>query len=233
MKCRYAHSLSINAALDEVLWLQELPYATRKRVYEDCFETSHIKGETIARHGEHASTWIGVTSGLLKASAVDRNGRSVMFSCVPEGSWVGEGSVIKGEARRYEIVALRKSHLLNIPGSTLRWLMESSIEFNRLLVALLNERLSQFISTISIDRIDDPTARVAKMLTTMDNPILFPKQSPIISMSQSELSELIGLSRQSINVALKNLEAAGLIMIEYGGIVLRDVNGLKEFEGRS
>ena len=45
-------------------------------------------------------------------------------------------------------------------------------------------------------------------------------------ITQQELAYLVGLSRQRVNVALKALEAQGTIRLEYGGLVVPDLNKL-------
>lgn len=181
----------------------------------------------MVRMGDMPSSWIGVADGLLKVAAVDPCGRVVMFTGVPRGSWIGEGAVIKHEPRRYDIVAMRESRLIHIPSSTFRWLLDSCVEFNSVVIAHLNERLSQFIAVMEIDRLEDPVTRVAKMLATTFNPVLHPRMSTALPMSQSELGELVGLSRQSIANALRQLEREGLVTTAYGGVQLNDIAGLR------
>lgn len=54
-----------------------------------------------------------------------------MFTAVPSGSWVGEGSVIKREPRRYELVAIRTTRVIHVHRPTFMWLLETSIGFSR------------------------------------------------------------------------------------------------------
>src|SRR5690349_10658172 len=92
----------VSELLGECTWVRELPDHIRTRVLQDVLERRFDAGDTVARKGEVADAWIGVAEGLLKVSAVYRSGKTVMFTGIPEGSWVGEGSVIKRELRRYD-----------------------------------------------------------------------------------------------------------------------------------
>jgi CRP-like cAMP-binding protein len=226
-------SRSLEELLSEVTWLQQLPSQAREAVIADAYETSHVKGETVVRMGDASSSWIGVAEGLLKVAAVDRGGRVIMLTGVPRGSWIGEGAVVKRELRRYDIVAMRESRLIHVPSSTFRWLLDTSVEFNHVVISHLNERLSQFIAVMEIDRLDDPVSRVAKILATIFNPVLYPRMSTGLPMSQSELGELVGLTRQSISNALKRLEREGLVTTEYGAIELNDIAGLRDYHQSS
>ena len=52
-----------------------------------------------------------------------------------------------------------------------------------------------------------------------------------LPVSQEELGQLVGLSRQRVNQALKVLEQAGLLRIDYGGVTVLDLPGLRAYEG--
>lgn len=212
--------------------MRALPEIARERVLADASEGLFAAGETVSRKGESASAWIGVAEGLLKISAVHRTGKVVMFTAIPAGSWVGEGSVIKRELRRYDVIAMRPSRAIFLPGSTFRWLMDTSLEFNHILIEHLNERLAQYIAMVEIDRLTDPVARVARAIGTLYNPVLYPELSPLLTMSHTELGELIGLSRQSISAALKHLEGEGLITMGHGGVLIRKLSALDRYEER-
>jgi CRP/FNR family transcriptional regulator, cyclic AMP receptor protein len=127
---------------------------------------------------------------------------------------------------------MRPSRVMFLPGSTFRWLLDTSLEFSHLIIARLNERLGQYISMVEIDRLSDPVARVARTMATLYNPVLYPHMGALLTLSQTELGELIGMSRQSIGAALKVLEAEGLVSTEYGGVVVLNLPSLIAYEER-
>jgi DNA-binding GntR family transcriptional regulator len=49
----------------------------------------------------------------------------------------------------------------------------------------------------------------------------------VLRITQQELAYLAGLSRQRVNRALSVLEQQGLIRIEYGGLRVLDLEGLR------
>lgn len=215
--------------MQQVPWIQALPSAMHRRVRADLYESRHEKGEAVVRVGDPSHSWIYCADGLLKVSATDAGGRMIMYTGVPQGGWIGEGAVIKGEPRRYDIVALRKSRLVHLPSATFRWLMDTSLEFNHFIVAQLNERLSQYISMVEIDRLQEPAARVAKSLAILFNPVLYPQMTAAVPLSQQELGELAGLSRQSINTALKSLQAQGHVTTVYGTVIVQNLAALRDY----
>jgi CRP-like cAMP-binding protein len=77
----------------------------------------------------------------------------------------------------------------------------------------------------------DPTARVARHLAWLLNPVLYPNAGARIEITQEELALLAGVSRQIANKSLLRLEAEGLLTNERGGIRIVDVEKLSRFEG--
>jgi len=148
---------------------------------------------------------------------------------LPPGGWLGEGTVIKREAYRYNIEALRKSVVAGLGVETFHWLLDRSIPFNRFILQQLNERLGQFMAAREIDRLNDPDARVARSLAALFHPILYPGVGTLLRITQQELGYLVGLSRQRVNEALRALQASGLIRVEYGGVKVIDLERLRAF----
>jgi DNA-binding GntR family transcriptional regulator len=52
----------------------------------------------------------------------------------------------------------------------------------------------------------------------------------VLRITQQELAYLVGLSRQRVNEALTALAARGLIRVEYGGLRVLDLAGLRSGE---
>jgi len=170
-----------------------------------------------------------VVDGLVKIHSLSPSGKSVTFAGIPAGGWFGEGSVLKGEPLKYDIVALRDSRIALMPEATFRWLLDTSIPFNRFLLTQLNERLGQFIGMVEHDRLLEPDARVARALAALFNPHLYPDTRPSIQISQEELGYLAGASRQRVNRALQVLAGANLIKVDYGLVTVLDLDGLTRY----
>jgi CRP-like cAMP-binding protein len=93
----------------------------------------------------------------------------------------------------------------------------------------LNERLGQFIAFREIDRLTHPDERVARSLAALFHPVLYPGVGDMLRITQQELGYLVGLSRQRVNEALRELQRAGVIRIEYGGVRVLDLAGLRNY----
>lgn len=210
-------------------WAAQLPHAEQQCVAAQISARFFSAGSTVASKGEPVDAWIGVIDGLVKVASVSAEGKAVTFTGVPSGGWFGEGSLLKNEARKYDVVALRDSRIAFMPRATFQRLLDSSIAFNRHLLVQLNERLAQFIGTVEHDRLLGPDARVARCVAELFNPVLYPGIGAHLSISQEELGYLSGFSRQRVNQALRTLEQAGLLRVVYGGITITDLDGLRRY----
>ena len=59
--------------------------------------------------------------------------------------------------------------------------------------------------------------------------MLYPGVGPSLPVSQEELGQLVGLSRQRVNQALKRLEAEGLVRVDYGSVTVLDLARLRSY----
>jgi len=223
--------LTLATMLRASAWARALAPADLERVESETVTRVCAAGTLVCRKGEAVEAWIGVIDGLVKMANVSAEGKPTSFVGVGSGGWFGEGSLLKDEPRRYDIVALRESVIAFMPRTTFMWLLDTSMPFNRFLLTQLNERLGQFIGMVEHDRLLGPDARLARCLASMFNPHLYPGIGPALPISQEEIAQLAGLSRQRANQALQRLEQAGLLRIDYGGITVTDLQGLREFDG--
>ena len=210
-------------------WARGLAPEERQRVERETSSRVYPKGSYVFRVGEIVDYWMGIVEGLAKMTIGLSDGASTSFVAVGPGSWFGEGSVIKRAPRGYDGVTLRETEIALMPRATFMWLLERNFAFNRFVIDQLNERLLQFIALAQRDRLLDPTARVALSLASLFNPQLSPGIETALVMSQDEIAELAGLSRQRTNEALKVLAEKGLLRTERIGVTILDLNGLQRF----
>ncbi len=137
--------------------------------------------------------------------------------------------MLKDEPRKYDVVTLRDSRIAWMPRATFDWLLDNSIPFNRFLLTQLNERLGQFIAMVEYERLLEPDARVARCLSELFNPLLYPGHREELEISQEEIGYLSGVSRQRVNQALQVLSREGLLDVEYGLIRIRDLPRLRRY----
>ena len=114
-------------------WFRVLDDEQKSRVERD-LTVQQASAGSIRAQGELAQAWIGVLGGLVKVSVGNAEGKVASLTGVPAGGWIGEGSLLKREVRKYDIVALRDSVVARLPAATFDWLLDTSIPFNRYLL---------------------------------------------------------------------------------------------------
>lgn len=205
-------------------WFARTSDELRSRVLEHSFTLRGAKGETLLPAGMPVDGWYAVLTGLVKLQSVPKQGRRSAFLGVPAGDWFGEGSALRPEPRRYEVVALRDSELLCLPRAEFLALHARCLAFNESLAAHLNRHLGQAMAIIEAGRLRTPEQRVALYLS----PLFWPGRRRL-PLTQDELGQLAGLSRQTVNRALRSLEQRGLVSLALGEVHLPDGEALAQF----
>jgi CRP-like cAMP-binding protein len=230
---RVTHRAGLRVGLRELFvqcaWFNVLSHAHQDLV----LSTSHFEhkdaGDWVARRNAPSDYWIGVHAGLIKLAIYSASGRSCTLSGVPPGGWFGEGSVIKREARKYDVGAVQRSLVMYVPSETFHSLLSASLPFNGFVIHQLNHRMGEFIASIQNSRLLDVNARVAQSLAQMFNPNLYPNTLRTLEISQEELGLLAGVSRQRINQALQELEKLGILQLSYNKIEVLDLEMLSSY----
>lgn len=210
-------------------WARDLKEEEIERARRGIAVKAYPKGAYVCHVGDRLDYWTGVVSGLAKIGLISSTGKATAFIGVPPGGWFGEGTVLKNEPRRYDVVALRDSQVALMNSATFHWLFENSVAFNRFLVQQINERLGHFIALAEYHRLLDAPGRLARNIAWLFNPVLYPRVGPHIDITQEEIGELSGLSRQIVNKNLKILESEGLLRVEHGGLTVLDLERLSRY----
>ncbi|MBP9784244.1 MAG: cyclic nucleotide-binding domain-containing protein, partial [Giesbergeria sp.] len=96
-------------------WFASLPTDLQERLRHGVYSTEGAKGDVMLRTGSAVEGWHAVLSGLVMLRSPASRGRASAFIGVSDGDWFGEGSAMKPEPRRYDVVALRPTYMLCLP----------------------------------------------------------------------------------------------------------------------
>jgi CRP/FNR family cyclic AMP-dependent transcriptional regulator len=220
---------SLDDMLQASCWARQLSADELEQVRADTVVRTVPAGQYVCMKGDAVEHWLGVVDGLVKMASNWSSGKTTSFVGLSSGGWFGEGSLMKDEPRRYDVIALRESRIAYMKRSRFQHLLDRSIPFNRFLLIQLNERLGQFIGMMEHERLLNTDARLARCLASMFNPLLYPGSSLELRISQEEIGLLAGISRQRVNQALHVLEQAGLVRVDYGTLTILDLDRLRCF----
>lgn len=213
------------------LWAGALGEAELQQVLREMHERKLPVGGCAMRCGDPADHWYGVIDGLVKMSLSQPDGRQCSFTSVTAGGWAGEGSLLKPGRWRYDGVAVRPTRMACMPRHTFERLLQTNLAFNHFLLRQLSARLSLFVGLLEHDRMLGPDARVARGLASLFDSDLYPATGHFVQLSQEEIGLLAAVSRQRTNEALHTLQRAGLLRVEFGGVTVLDLPGLRGYAG--
>jgi CRP/FNR family transcriptional regulator, cyclic AMP receptor protein len=210
-------------------WFPVLDDAAQQRVLDDLREVDVPQGAALCRRGDTPVHWYGAIDGLLKWTVTSGDGRSVTLGGLSAGSWFGEGTLLRGVPRTADIIALRPSRVALLSLDTFNWLHATQRSFDHFLLRQINERMHWFLGTFTAHHLLDTDSQVARALAGLFHPFLYPGMDRHLQISQEEIANLTGVSRQRCNAALKRLQESGILQIEYGGITVLDLPGLRRY----
>src|SRR4051794_6963393 len=186
--------------------------------------------ELIFRKDSPGHGLMAVLSGQVKISMLSSNGREVVLNIINPGEIFGEMALLDGKARSADATAMGPCELLVIDRRDFMPFLEQHPEVAIRLLGVLSERLRHSSDQVHDILFLDLRGRLAKALLRLAeahrrNPV---KGKPIdIKLSQRELGNLIGQSRESVNKQLRAWQNANLLRIERGRILLLDLAGIQ------
>lgn len=220
-------SIDVDTLLADSPWFGQMAESARHQVRADIVERALAGGESLGYHGESQHCWYGVLEGLLKWSINAQDGRTVTLGGQSVGSWFGEGTLLRAQPRRADLVALRHSRVAMLPFETFDWLRRTQAPFNEFLLRQINERLHWFMGNYAAHRLLDTDRLVARALVGLVHPLLNPRGERYLTISQEELANLAAVSRQRCNRGLMAMKGEGLVQLAYGAIVVIDLDALQ------
>lgn len=167
------------------------------------------KGSLLIREGEVSEVVYILVSGQLKVFTRDRRGREHVFNVLGEGELLGE-MFLDGGPRSASVAALTDAECIEIAGGEIRALLRECPDFAELLVMKLVSRLRHATiqtRSLALDGVYKRTVSVLNELALQDT------QSHYIpaSMTQQEIANRIGASREMVNHVIRDLIRDGFL----------------------
>jgi len=184
------------------------------------------RGAMLVYEGDRPTSVFFIVDGLLRSFPTSIDGAEPTLTVLPPGDHVGELGVIDGTARSASVAALRRTVVIEVSGATFRAALDANVAIYRTLVTQLSRRLRNTSSRLSDLTILDLGARLAKFLVSETQGATLSSLLEL-QLSQSELGQLLGGARQSINQLLSTMERDGLITVNGRTIEVVDPVGLR------
>jgi CRP/FNR family transcriptional regulator, cyclic AMP receptor protein len=216
--------------LQRIPYLRNLPKPALQRLMRITRSRTFKKGEIIITQKEAGSHLFIVTSGKVKIFAASKGRKQKTHAVIGKGEFFGELALLDGTIRSASAQALEDSTLTLIPKRDFKKFLQRDPGFTTLLLRTMAERLRKANETIESLLFKNVLGRVAKALVDLNEKERRGESGPTVPivMTQQELAEWVGTSREPLSRALSMLRRGGLISSEQGRIEIRDLPKLKQ-----
>ena len=178
------------------------------------------RGVTIFSKGDPGTGLMGVLSGAVKVSIASSEGKDIVLNIFHEGEVFGEIALLDGQPRTADATAMSDCELAIIERRDfvpfLRDRPDVTLKFIEILCSRLR-RTSEQVQDVTF--LSLPT-RLAKALLQLTSSADAPAARRKVAITQREISQMIGRSRESTNKQLRAWAKRGWIKLERGGVSL-------------
>jgi CRP-like cAMP-binding protein len=186
------------------------------------------RGTTIFAKGDPGNCLFIVAKGTVKISVSSLEGRSALLNFVEEGDMFGEIALLDGLPRTTDATANTNCELLVIDRRDFLPFIKGQPELALKLIELLCARLRWTTEQIERVILQNLPGRVANVLIRLaDRHDCAPGQS--ITITQQEIGEMVGMTRESINKQLRAWESNHWIRLEHGAVHILNAAALAAF----
>src|SRR3984885_3859645 len=189
------------------------------------------RGATIFSKGDPGNSLFAVISGTVKISISSADGRSAILNLIGAGEIFGEMSVLDGQARSADATANTSCEIFAIDRREFLPFVRSQPALAMKFIELLCTRLRWTSDQVEQVILQNLPGRLAGALIRLTQKYKPAPAGRAIAITQQEISEMVGMTRESINKQLRVWAARNWVRLEHGAIVVLDANSLRELAG--
>ncbi|GAA2747875.1 Crp/Fnr family transcriptional regulator [Terrabacter aerolatus] len=220
----------------EVGLLSELEADERREILASMHRHSYAAGEVVFHEGDLADAVHFVIEGRVVAQRSSEHGDRLAYAVMGPGQAFGElAMIVRGGRRTATVEAVEPTVTLALRFADFERLCSRRPEVSRLLVRLLAARVSRLTDAL-MEALHTPAElRVVRSLVSLCGIYSTGAQerSPVaVTLNQTALAELAGVTRPTANRVLRRLESTGSVALDRGRVVVVDPAALRRAGGR-
>jgi len=207
-----------------------------QRLFEAGRRLDHRSGDTLFLEGDPSGRVHLVLEGRVKVYSTTASGRESVLAIRGPGDLLGELSAIDGGRRSASGTAIEPVTLLSIDTERFAELLEIDADLAASMLRTLVTKLRDADRSRIEFGAEDTTTRVAGRLAELAEDYGVPDGDGIridLPITQQELAEWVGASREAVAKALHTLRIRGLVRTGRREIVVQDLPGLAARGNRS
>jgi CRP-like cAMP-binding protein len=194
-------------------------------------ETRLRRGDVLFHEGDSGDKLYIVLDGKVKLGRTSSDGRENLLAILGPGQMFGELSLFDPGPRSATVTAVTDTTFASLSHEDLlRWL-EGRPVVARGLLAQLAGRLRKANDVVADLVFSDVPGRVAKALLDLSSRFGRPAEEGILvahDLTQEELAQLVGASRETVNKALADFAQRGWLRIEARAVQVLDIERLRK-----
>jgi CRP/FNR family transcriptional regulator, cyclic AMP receptor protein len=191
------------------------------------------KGSTIFEKGDDGVGLIGVVSGSVKISVTSADGRDIVLNIIRPGEVFGEIALLDGRARTANATAMSDCELIVIERREFIPFLRSEPDVTLKLMEILCSRLRKTSEQVQDVTFLNLSARLAKTLLRLTANAGPSMPTRKLAITQREISQIVGRSRESTNKRLRAWAKRGWIRLERGSVTVLKADKLVELAAMS
>jgi CRP/FNR family transcriptional regulator, cyclic AMP receptor protein len=188
-------------------------------------------GQTIFMQGDPGHGLYLIDQGRVKIMVTSPAGKGLLINTLGPGDFFGELALLDGEPRSADAVARDACRLLLLRRADFLAFVESRPAVAIQLLAVVSRRLRHTTQQMQDVAFSDVPTRLARVLLALAAAHGQPAGEGVSinrRITQSELAEMIGATRESANKWLKAYERQGLLQRQRGFITLLAPEALRQ-----
>ncbi len=201
-----------------------------QRVAEVAVPRSFGRQEVIFREGDDSETCYIVRTGQARAVREHPDGRTITLARFGPGDIFGELAMFDDEKRSATVECVEDTEVVGILGTDMRRLMREHPDIAPKLVISLGRRLRVANERLARQSFQTVQSRVAVVLSDLveqaDEGEDGRARDVLLRITQADIAQLAGSSRESASRFLATLERAGVLTQGRGRIVVHDPGAL-------
>lgn len=219
------------ARLAEALTAQSLFADCEEAELSDIIARGQVRtfksGQVLISQGEEGSTLFIVLKGLARVSMVAANGREIILDYAEPGHVLGEIAFLDGGERTATVEAIEPVEALVLSRAAFSDIIERHKGLALRLLKAMARRLRQNNAVIEADRAYTSGPRLARFLLRLMMGEGTGAQNQLkLALSQGELGNFAGMSREQINRQLSAWADNGIVALKGGKVTILDRDAL-------
>jgi CRP/FNR family cyclic AMP-dependent transcriptional regulator len=182
-------------------------------------EKTYPKNAVVLTEGEMGDSLFMIQSGKVKVFIGDEDGREIILKILGPGDFFGEMSMIDKQPRSASVTTIEASTFLVLSHAAFERCVEQAPRIANMVMRVLAQRVREADRKIGTLALMDVYGRVASTLLELsvysDGKLMVGEK-----LSQQDLANMVGASREMVNRILKDLSDRGFISIESKSITI-------------